>query len=78
MRGKDFLTVKKTVSALVFPPGRFGWCDRRSVVSFAVGVGVEQPVTVQTQPLDAGGALSVDSSDATDAAVFYKAHTQNT
>lgn len=37
----------------------------------AVGVRVVEPVTVQTQPLGAGGALSVHSRGTTDAASFY-------
>lgn len=31
-------------------------------------MGVEEPVAVQTQPLDAGGALDVDGRNPTDAA----------
>lgn len=53
-------------------PGGFGQCQENSVVSFTVGVGVKDFVTVHTQSLDTGGAVRLDDRDTTEATGLLK------
>lgn len=59
-------------AAVFSSPGCFGWCNNSSVMPFAVRVRVEEPVTLQTQPLDTCGALSVHSGKTTDGTGLFR------
>lgn len=71
-KGLNSLDHTTSFNFLFSSPGCLSWCNNIPLMSFTVRVTVEKHVTLQTQPLDTCGALSVNRRNPTDAAGLYR------